>query len=109
MSTFATYNIDSGRMLMKFMEDCGIKNIRGTSLDSSQNVIHLKNNMTLSWKSSKQIARVNVKENDMIRIEQNTSLNHINNGDGDPTHEYSFIIDNLSDLVDLIGCLKKCD
>ena len=103
---FNKYGVVSGGGLKTFLDACGLVT-QGTALETSQNVIKLQNLTTFNWKSRNRQIRVNCKESVMLSIEKGTKLRHILNGKGDPTREYSFLIDDFSDLIDVIYVLKN--
>ncbi len=84
--------------------------ISGVSeLGGSQNVIRLPDLTTLNWKSGDGIVRVNCKADLMHVIESKTNLRHIDNGVGDQTREFSFIVESFADLIDVIYVLKRLE
>ena len=56
-------------------------------------------------KTTKQI-RLNCKKEAIQVIEQKTNLKHIANGDGDKTHEYSFLFDTFEQIKNAVESLK---
>ncbi|MCR5602960.1 MAG: hypothetical protein K6G27_04570 [Lachnospiraceae bacterium] len=109
MNAYIEYKIDSGIGLRTFLEQSGISVESVTAIDSAENVIKLPDLTTFNWKSKDGIVRVNCKENSMKVIEAKTGLRHIDNGAGDPTRPYSFIIDEFSDFLDVIYALKQIE
>ena len=105
MSTFSLYGINSGPELKRFLDCCGL-NTKGVAIKTSSNVIYLSDYVTLNWKSRNGQVRVNCKEDMMHIIEQNTNVKHQINGPGDTTHGFSFLLDNMGDLVDIIYVLR---
>ena len=104
-NAFSNFGIKSGEGLKSLLDSCGLIT-NGVALDSSQNVIRLSNCVTLNWKSRRKQVRINCKEAMMHVIEQKTNLKHIANGSGDPTHEFSFLLDDMGSLVDVIYVLR---
>ncbi|MCR4650623.1 MAG: hypothetical protein K5662_02595 [Lachnospiraceae bacterium] len=105
---FEKYNIDSGIGLKRFLEDAGLQIERVSGIEGSQNVIHIKGFTTFNWKSREKLVRINCKEPTKNLIESKTDLKHFDNGKGDfKTHPFSFFVDTLSDLVDVVYILKK--
>ena len=109
MNAFQEYNIDSGAGLRSFLEQAGLLIEASSALDSSENVIKLHDLTAFNWKSKDGIVRVNCKENAMIVIESKTGLKHIDNGSGDSTRPFSFIIKTFSELIDVIYALKTIE
>ncbi len=99
----------SGEGLKEFLEDSGLVITGVSALEGSDNVIKLSDLTTFNWKSRDGIVRVNCKENAMNVIEAKSHLNHIENGPGDPVREYSFIVEQFSDLIDVIYALKTIE
>ena len=109
MNTFEKYEINSGLGLKAFMEASGL-NIRNCSgIEGSQNIIYLPDRTSFNWKGADRIVRINCKENAMCVIEAKTTLIHIDNGVGDPTRPYSFLIKSMADLIDAVYALKTID
>lgn len=106
---FSRFNIDNGDGLLDFLEYSGLRIENASGLGGPGNVIKLPDLTTFNWKSKDGVVRVNCKDKAMNVIEQKTDLKHIDNGPGDPTRPYSFIIDNLSDLIDVIFSLKTIE
>ena len=106
MNTITKYGITSGGDLKAFLEDAGLPVVGTSGLDGSENIIRLHNLTTMNWKSRDEIVRINCKERVMDIIESKTNLTHIDNGRGDPTREYSFIVETFADLIDVVCALK---
>ncbi len=109
MDFFSKYSIDSGEGLRTFLEASGLNIVGASAIEGSENVIKLPDLTTFNWKSRDRIVRVNCKERAMNVIEAKTGLKHIDNGAGDPTRPYSFIIETFSDLIDTIYSLKTVE
>ncbi len=106
MRGFNEYKIDLGSGLKTFLKYSGIKIESVTALEGPDNIIKLPDLTTFNWKARDGVVRVNCKEPAKSVIEQKTNLSHIDNGSGDPTRPYSFIIERFSDLIDVIYALK---
>ncbi len=101
MNTITKHGIASGEELKIFLEDAGLPVVGTSALEGSENIIRLHNLTTMNWKSRDEIVRVNCKESVCNVIESKTNLSHISNRPGDPTREYSFIVDTFADLIDV--------
>lgn len=109
MDIYSRYDLDNGMGLKLFLEASGL-NIRNcTGIDGSQNIIYLPDLTTFNWKGANRIVRINCKEKAMRVIESKSKLIHIDNGIGDPSRPYSFLVDSFSDLLDAIYALKSID
>ena len=97
---------DSGRGLLQFLEDSGLKIDHTTGIDGSDNVIYLPDKTTFNWKGRNEQVRINCKEHAKNVIEADTGFAHIDNGAGDPTRPYSFIFSELRDLIKAVEALK---
>ncbi len=107
--TFAKYGITSGTGLKQFLEDAGVYIESVYNPAGTDNVIHLPHLITLNWKKTEGIVRLNCKEDVVQIIEKKTNLKHIQNYKSDPTHPHSFIIGEFSDLIDVIAVLKSIE
>lgn len=109
MSEFSKYNIDSAEGIRDYLTDRGIT-IEGVSaLDSSQNVIRLKNYTTLNWKGRNNQIRLNCKQEIKTVVEQNTGFEFMENGVGDPTRPYSLLMNTPSEFFEVVEVLKRID
>ncbi len=107
--TFSQNNLDSGSKIKDFLERKGFL-IKGyNALESSQNYIILPDTTSFNWKKKNSQIRVNCKKEAMNIIEYNTKLKHIDNGVGDPTREYSFLLDNYADFITVLKALEKIE
>ena len=97
---------DSGRGLLQFLEDWGLKIDHTTGIDGSDNVIYLPDKTTFNWKGRNEQVRINCKEHAKNVIEADTGFAHIDNGAGDPTRPYSFIFSECRDLIKAVKALK---
>lgn len=106
MNTIVKRGIQSGEELYAFLIDAGVCVSSTTALEGSENVIKLPDLTTFNWKKRDNIIRVNCKTEAMNVIEAKTGLKHFDNGSGDPTRPYSFLVESFSDLIDVIYALK---
>ena len=97
--------IASGRELVKYLEDRGLRIEHTNAIDTPQNCIYLSNRTSFNWKSKNRIVRLNCKEEVNDTIERNTDLRAVSNGVGDTIRSWSFIIDNLNDLNKAIAAI----
>lgn len=109
MATFSDFNIDSGEGLRKFIESCGLVVEHVYRIDTNNNCIYLPNISSLNWKSSYDKVRYNCQEDTKKLVEKATELKSFDNSKSDKTHPYSFWIENMADLVDVIAILKKIE
>ena len=65
--------------------------------------------VSFNWKVRTKQIRLNCKKEAMQVIEQKTNLKHIDNGKGDPTHEFSFLLDTFEEFSDAVNALKDYD
>jgi len=106
MTDFEEYGLDSGNGLYNFLDKLlNVKDVSG--IESSQNVIHLPEYTTANWKAEKGQVRINCKLNIKEIIEKGTGLEAIANGPGDKTRPYSFLLNNMAELVDVVATLRK--
>ena len=111
MSEFVDFNIGSGVQLKHFIEACGIDVKRSSEIENSNNCIYIDNYASFNWKGrvGSEKIRFNCKEEDKDLIERNTCLKGFDNSRSDKTHPWSFLIDNMSDMIDVLYILKnKC-
>ena len=107
MSIFSEFNIDSGVGLKRFIESSGLIVEHTYQLDKNSNCIFLPDKSSFNWKDSLEKIRFNCKEEAKDLIEKNTELLSFDNSKSDKTRPYSFWIENLSELIDVISILKK--
>ena len=98
-------NVDSGRGIQEYLRKCGF-DAMATSPDTSQNVIRIPCMVSFNWKARAKQIRLNCKKEAMIVIEQKTKLRHIDNGVGDSTHEFSFLLETFEDFSNAVEALK---
>lgn len=99
--------VNSGVKLKNYLEKNGLTVEKSSRIETADNVIYVCNYVTFNWKKRKGQVRINCKEPEKIIIEQKTGLKAILNGKGDPTHDYSFLVDDLASLDRVIGVLKN--
>lgn len=104
---FIENGINSGSSLYNYLIERGFEVIAPISLDTSENVIRLPNYISFNWKSPKKQVRVNCQKEAMQWIEARTRCKHIDNGIGDPTHPYSFLLNNILELSNVIDAIKR--
>lgn len=109
MDSYSKYAIDSGVGLKEFLERSGIRIAGCSGVEGAQNIIELPDLTCFNWKVRDRIVRVNCKENAMYIVEQKTNLKHVDNGVGDSTRPYSFLISSFSDLIDVVYALKQIE
>lgn len=109
MDLYSIYNIDNGVGLKTFLEASGLLVEKYSGINGSQNCIFLPDLTSFNWKGQDHYVRINCKENAKNVIEAKTGLSHIDNGPGDPTRPFSFIIEVFPDLIDAVYALKTID
>ena len=102
---FEEMNVDSGRGIQEYLKKQGFE-VKATSPDTGQNVIRIPCMVSFNWKKSTKQIRLNCKKEAMQVIEQKTNLKHIDNGEGDKTHEYSFLFDTFEQFENAVESLK---
>lgn len=98
--------INSGKSLLDYLQASGLHIIGTSGIEGSQNVIRLQDKSTFNWKSRNGEVRVNFKGYAKEVIERNTHFKAIDNGVGDPTRDFSLLVNNEQDLCEIIAALK---
>ncbi len=101
--------INSGESLMIYLKELGLSIVNWSGIPGPQNCIYLPDYTSFNWKKRDGIVRVNCKEQAKQVIETYTGKTMEHNGSGDTTREYSLLIDNETDLIDVITALKQID
>ena len=104
---FDVNGINNAKDLYNYLVESGLEEISATSLNPGDNVIKLPNYITFNWKPQNKQVRVNCKLDEMDWIEAMTGYRHIDNGKGDPTHPYSFLLNSFTELSDVIDAIKR--
>ncbi len=103
---FASDGINNGETLYNYLMELGLTDLSCTAIDTNANVIRLPNYITFNWRKDKKQVRVNCKKDEMQWIEFETGYKHIDNGT-DRTHPFSFLLDNVDELINVVGAIKR--
>ena len=98
--------IDSGRDLMKYLEDRGLYIEHAYAVGSWQNCIFLTDRTSFNWKAKNRQVRINCKGDVKDVIEAKSGLSAIDNHSNDKTREWSFLLDGEQDLDKIIELIK---
>lgn len=104
-NSFEAAGVDSGTGIIRYLEGRGLLVVRRYAPTTPNNIIGIPDLTTFNWKSDAEQIRVNCKEDAMHVIEANTKLKHIDNGPADPPRPYSFLLDDFSQLEEVVSAL----
>ena len=112
MSDFFEKGIKSAKDIVIFLINNNVYVNRVKDSDTPANIIYLSDYTTINWKigsgklQEDAVIRLNCKEPIMKIIESNSKVQHIDNGPGDKTRPYSFLIKSMNEFISVVEAIK---